>query len=383
MIGSRALFSNQASLLLEMRHPSALTKVYHLFEQAVFVSPRLAAITTAKQADEWAGQVTRLMTEDPLASIEKVRFRKSLHGGRPWVKPELLEKTIRSSIAQATSVSSDAAWVEIELRCFLLVEGTTTSDPSFFISALMRRVTMIVGAAWERAAESAWVRPGTWKAVNDVTGQWYGKIEIHATSVREVDALIAKVHGCGVEVEGSCYTVEIENIIKSIAAIPSHCIAAPTRADSSALIAQGNGMGGPRCWNGADGRPRATGLQPLAKRRRKRIQCLSEKRLQGSHETCQMEEMTASTLEVSVDFALGPRLLDRRPGFFPSTNSSNINFNEMHNPRGPSASTHESLDGARDQYANLPPARMQYTGDLVGASWNTQAPTDTIPSFGT
>ena len=105
-IGSRSLFSNQASLLLGMRHPSALEGVHDLLEQAVFVSPRLAAITTSRQAEEWAARVTRLMTEDPLMSIEKLRFRKSLHGGRPWVKPELLEKTIRSSIAQAESVNS-------------------------------------------------------------------------------------------------------------------------------------------------------------------------------------------------------------------------------------------------------------------------------------
>ena len=241
-IGSRSLFSNQASLLLEMRHPSALEGVHDLLEQAVFVSPRLAAITTSRQAEEWAARVTRLMTEDPLMSIEKLRFRTSLHGGRPWVKPELLEKTIRSSIAQAESVNSLTASVTNELSCLLVVGCAATADPSTLIAALMRKVTSTVGATWQRSQESTRVRPGTWRELNDATGQRCGKIQIHTTHVREVDALIAREHGCGVEVEGVCYTAEVENVLKSVATISSQSTATRPQA---APGGQGNAAGGP------------------------------------------------------------------------------------------------------------------------------------------
>ena len=82
VIGS-SLFANQASMLMDMRHPTALVGVLDMVQQAVFISPELAAITTPCSSAAWAERMTKLVIDKPLASIDKIRFRKSQHGGRP------------------------------------------------------------------------------------------------------------------------------------------------------------------------------------------------------------------------------------------------------------------------------------------------------------
>ena len=60
--------------------------------------------------------------------------------------------------------------------------------------------------------------------------------------MREVDAFIARLHRCGVEIEGVCYTAEVENVLKSVATITSQSTATQPHAASDG---QGNAAGGP------------------------------------------------------------------------------------------------------------------------------------------
>ena len=138
LIGSRSLYANQASMLVDFRFPQTLLKCVDLCDEVVLVSPKLAAIMTSKPAATWAKRLTSIATEDPAAAIDKIRFRQSRQGGRPWAKPQILRAP-----RQKSSAADD-------LCILIAVYNLVSSDLDITLTALLRRIAEILGSSLQR-----------------------------------------------------------------------------------------------------------------------------------------------------------------------------------------------------------------------------------------
>ena len=102
LVGSRSLFNNRAAYLVDMGHPRAIAEVTASIDEVVLASPSRAIIMTSKSQDAWSSILTDKFKGDPFKgdpsmAIEKIRFRASQNGGRPFAKPALLGNQMRSS----------------------------------------------------------------------------------------------------------------------------------------------------------------------------------------------------------------------------------------------------------------------------------------------
>jgi hypothetical protein len=212
LIGSRSLFSDRSSYLVDMGHPRAISEVVSLIDEVVLVSPRLAIMITAKSADTWSQRLTDQFKADPLVAIEKIRSRVSRNGGRPWAKPCLLQNHMRAAKSRmATSKSAGASAARVELRSCIAVQGLTMSRANSMITSLMQRVSEVLGLPLRHCADVAAMRPHDWAVARNPKGDWAGRILIESETPREVQDLFNRIHGSSIEVNGMSYALEVDN----------------------------------------------------------------------------------------------------------------------------------------------------------------------------
>ena len=205
-IGNRALYANQASMLVEFRLPLTCMKCRDLCEEIVLVSPKLAAIMTSKPAAEWASRLTKIAKEDPSAMIDKVRFRTSRHGGRPWAKPQTLRPP------------KQHAGRDEELCVSLSVQNFNSMDPNRSLESILQRIGETLGASLQKCEHGMPLKPFHWRAIYRDDGAWAGNITIMCRSATDIQSLVHRIHGCGIVSAGVCSVIEVVNMPPSLVA---------------------------------------------------------------------------------------------------------------------------------------------------------------------
>ena len=161
----------------------------------------------------WGELLTQQVQRDAAAAIEKVRFRSSTNGGQPWAKPIMLDQALRRAKARANDAADARAGVDgspSAYRTLITMQGINTNQPESLLVALMEQVAAKVGFGLNRSATP---HPGTreWREVRSATGAWTGRIEVQWSDVEEVRSVFRGLHGCGVELDGTCYVVELSS----------------------------------------------------------------------------------------------------------------------------------------------------------------------------
>ncbi len=77
-----------------------------------------------------------------------------------------------------------------------------------------------------------------WQPATDFQGNWSGKLWIQADHESTTEKIFNKVHGLGVEVNGSCYVLEAANLMQTQDASKTENFIEPTSAASSATTVQ-------------------------------------------------------------------------------------------------------------------------------------------------
>lgn len=80
LIGSQSLFAEPATMIVDFGHPRAMVASRHLIEEAIFVSLRMALVTSPKRTEEWCQLITLQLHATPMDAITTVHFRKSRGG---------------------------------------------------------------------------------------------------------------------------------------------------------------------------------------------------------------------------------------------------------------------------------------------------------------
>ena len=72
LIGTRDLFAERASFLVDFRNPKAMVEASALCEECMLASPRLAVVLASRDAESWTDLITQQHSRDPEMTIEKV-----------------------------------------------------------------------------------------------------------------------------------------------------------------------------------------------------------------------------------------------------------------------------------------------------------------------
>ena len=90
--------------------------------------------------------------------------------------------------------------------------NTTSSD-------IMTKVGQIMGLTLIKITSAADPEQYEWKEISNAAGDWVGKITVQMREEGEVVKLYQKLHGYGVEINGTSYLVEVENHLLDLSAI--------------------------------------------------------------------------------------------------------------------------------------------------------------------
>ena len=227
ILANRSIYSDNSAFLVELTAPSALFQVWHLCDEALFLTSRLATVRTTVQQTIWQDVVENLWNEDEAAAVTKVRWRPSRSGGRAWASPAATPARLRAARRPpaARSTSAQAGPASAELR----VEGSLGYDPGAVVTSLMAVLQSHTGLAVSRAGSVESLVPGTWRRLaDDDPSMAPGRVRLYLQSAADVGMVTRTLHGRAVQVG--------EDLV-SIAIVPDEL------ADSHAS-GRGSGQGG-------------------------------------------------------------------------------------------------------------------------------------------
>jgi hypothetical protein len=233
VVGTVRLFSDPFALLLEFRQGAEPALVADLIEEAIFVSPKLLAITTTASREQWADRLTTVAKNNPDRCVDRLRYRASTHGGRAYAVPELLVTGTRRG---------HAANPPPLLQCEISIQLGGNVRPAL-ANDLIAQIQDTLGTTWRKIQTARSLKPGEWSPTCEVDGQWTGRLTVLPRSGDETRELLRNVHGHGVTCGGvlNIMTVTTDWRDSDVMTNPS---AVPQAPSASHITQTGNGSRG-------------------------------------------------------------------------------------------------------------------------------------------
>ena len=237
IIGSQSLFIEQAAVIVDFGHPRAFIGNEEMIEEMVLVSPRMALMTTPRQADDWCQLMTEQFRSDPLSAITRIRFRDS-RGGRPWARPVALPGQIKATRARARPQTASAKeQAKQQLRTTVTISSMATGRKEELQACIMDHISAVIQKSFQRSTSDSPLRSYEWKPILDELGEWRGAIEFECVWQEEVNMIYSKMQGSGIELQGTCCILEFENLFMQLA------VTIPTRMEPLASTLDGTMAG--------------------------------------------------------------------------------------------------------------------------------------------
>jgi hypothetical protein len=226
LIGSQKLYKDSTTLLLEFRQEAEPALIMDLVEEAVFVSPRLLAITTTATRERWAERLTQMAQVNPERCVDRIRFRASSHGGRPWVTPELLSRGPRRGSANRPAPL---------LQCTISLPLGGGVIRAALADDLALQLQSILQCTWTRTGPKDQLQPQQWRPMIDIDGLWTGRIDVLPNSEQGARLLLQRIQGQSVTLGG----------VLNILSVHTDWRDSPTQPQpTSPTMPSGNGRGG-------------------------------------------------------------------------------------------------------------------------------------------
>ena len=216
LIGSQSLLTDPSALLAEISSVQAATEIAPLCDEIVVVSSQLAILHTSCSKTLWEERLTELLQKSPDSSVDKLKWRPSRHGGRPWVKPITLDaRAVRARALAAAREDKEAA-----MSAVVTIHGSLGAAPFALIQKVMDRIAESLGVILEPADPDNALRTYQWREFRDAADECTGAIKLTLSTPCEVQLLFARVRGAAVEVGGQQMFVEVQNLYQYMAALP-------------------------------------------------------------------------------------------------------------------------------------------------------------------
>ena len=211
ILGSRKLFGDSGAILMDINNPSVASQFFNMMDEAIYVSQNLVALHTTSSAEEWSNTMTLSVTSSPLASIQKMRYRASNKGGRPFAKPQLLDKDIDSLKTNAsTAKASQAGQERRKLLVTISIQSLAAAGRESIANKIVEALADGIHTYAVRTSPGD-LNEGEWRLMLTADGQWTGRLQFQARSTEAIQLAHRKLHGTAIEIDGSSHMIEIKS----------------------------------------------------------------------------------------------------------------------------------------------------------------------------
>ena len=251
ILGSRKLFGDAGAVLMKINDPNVAQTYFGMMDEAVYASPGLIIMHTCSSSGDWANIMTITAANTPLASVQKMNYRKSNKGGRVFAKAQMLENDIEAARAEANAAR--ATKHEKNRRKFLATVSIQTLEAAGrdeLAGKLVEAIQKATASSFNPRMAPGDLKEGEWRMLLSVEGKWIGRIQFQAKDVASIQAVFTNLHGAAVEIDGTSHTVEVlSDFIKNLKL--NGCRCAGTASDYDLVL----GSMRRACISGADGQP--------------------------------------------------------------------------------------------------------------------------------
>jgi hypothetical protein len=211
LVAARTIYSDGAALLVELADSTALIQMAGLCREALYLSPKLATVTTDVAQAEWQRRVDEIWTEDPAAAVLRIKWRPSRMGGRTWVAPAAPAASIRAARAPAAATLESAGIGPRTAE--LSASGSLGYDPGAVVQMIMGILRVQAGVDLAATASPEQLRPGTWRRIaeDDPTAD-PSRVRLYLRSAEEGERIKAALHERAVQVGADLITLRVETV---------------------------------------------------------------------------------------------------------------------------------------------------------------------------
>ena len=229
MIGSQALVADSTSLVVDCGDIQILHQCLWLMQEVIIISKRRAIMTTLQPKHVWEEVVTKQAADSPQEAITSIKFRDALKiaDGATWLKPLLPHDEVHRLRQQATLAKRPAAAATFaSLSAQLRIEGLPHVGHELICDELIEKVNV---STQLKLVKSSTAVPGTneWCICYRAGGEFAQQIAVQLESETALRTLFAKIHGCGICINGRNLMTEVRSI---------HPQAAPAGLGASNLV---------------------------------------------------------------------------------------------------------------------------------------------------
>jgi len=109
LVGDSSLFQRAEAMLVDVGDATALARHRPRLVSCAMLDGRRALAEVSGSQAEWEHDLTRQASESPDACVERLRWRPSVHKGRTWAKPLLLDSSRRAAAQRVRAAAQGGA----------------------------------------------------------------------------------------------------------------------------------------------------------------------------------------------------------------------------------------------------------------------------------
>ena len=194
LVAGRDIYGDNAALLVDLSAPMALTRMWHLCAEALYLSPTRATIRTDVQQEHWQKAVDDLWAEDRDNSVLKIRWRPSRLGGRAWVTAAATLDQMRDARRRPAEREPHARAGAVSAE--VSVAGSMGYEPQAAAEAVIAVLKAQAAMDLLPAASEEQLIPGTWRRVADADRSAApGRLRLYLRSASEAETVSRVLHG--------------------------------------------------------------------------------------------------------------------------------------------------------------------------------------------
>jgi hypothetical protein len=184
VVGPEQLLNEPGARVLELTTLAAVPGFSDLLGDAVVLNAAEVLFLSSAPLADWEERLTRVLKDDPSTAGIQVKWRRMVHGGRPWAKPRLLDSMVRT-VTQRAKKTAGRATVDDDVAQ-LRLEGPLGSRPEELLTEVMRKVGELLQEDLRPQKNDRKLEMGQWRMSMDMSGRPTGRVDVRLASLQRI-----------------------------------------------------------------------------------------------------------------------------------------------------------------------------------------------------
>ena len=164
------------------------------------------------EPDTWQEVMDKMLQEDPLGAVSRIRWKPSRHGGKPFASPSALPQ----QLAAARRVRANKPKCKaLESITHVDIKGHVQADEHAVLQHLMQHLGQIMGITLVESKDVASASSGSWRwlAASDPAAP-PGRIRLFLSDEQEVHRVVSALHGKSIKVGSDLIGIQVSNDLR-------------------------------------------------------------------------------------------------------------------------------------------------------------------------